>query len=156
MSATDDKPEVRGGHARPLVRVNIESPLSAPTPAGMAENVAYARACLLDSLSRGEAPFAMHLLYPQVLDDTKPYDRAKGIAAGCALIAVCQVEAAYFDRGFSGGMRQGMEVALRHKLVIEFRSLHDRPRPTDQWLHQEKIPHTWEMCTVCTGHRPST
>lgn len=135
-----------------LIRVNIESPLSAATPQELAENVAYARACLLDSLRRGEAPFAMHLLYPQVLDDKKPNEREQGIDAGCAFILVCQLEAVYFDRGISGGMKKGMGVAKHHNRIIEFRSLQDRPRPPDKLLHEQDIPHTWEMCTICTGH----
>jgi hypothetical protein len=32
-------------------------------------NIRYAQLCVLDCLQRGEAPFASHLLYTQVLDD---------------------------------------------------------------------------------------
>ena len=41
--------------------VIVESPYAGDIEA----NVAYARACLGDCLSRGEAPFACHLLYTQ-------------------------------------------------------------------------------------------
>jgi hypothetical protein len=58
--------------------VIIESPY-AGDPDG---NLAYARAALADSLARGEAPFASHLLYPQVLDDMIPISpRSTPIAA---------------------------------------------------------------------------
>lgn len=61
-------------------RVIIESPY-----AGDVElNAQYARECLRDSLTRGEAPIASHLLYtqPGVLDDAVPRERALGIEAG--------------------------------------------------------------------------
>lgn len=64
--------------------VIIESPYTGPTPEAVAANVAYARACLLDSLRRSEAPIASHLLYTQVLDDKIPEERALGIEAGLA------------------------------------------------------------------------
>ena len=46
-----------------LEEVLIESPLASPTVEGLVKNKKYARACLRDSLSKGEAPYASHLLY---------------------------------------------------------------------------------------------
>ena len=61
--------------------VCIESPF-----AGNVEfNVEYAKLAMKDSLSRGEAPFLSHLLYTQVLDDTKPDERGWGISASFPL-----------------------------------------------------------------------
>ena len=48
--------------------VIIESPFKGNTPAEEAENIAYAKEVMRDSLYRGEAPFASHLLYPQMLE----------------------------------------------------------------------------------------
>jgi hypothetical protein len=48
-------------------------------------NTYYARAAMLDCLQRGEAPFASHLLYGQVLDDDVPEERSHGMEAGLAL-----------------------------------------------------------------------
>src|SRR5690606_24498929 len=48
---------------KPLVI--IESPYSGDVE----RNTEYARSCLLDSLRRGEAPIASHLLHTQVLED---------------------------------------------------------------------------------------
>lgn len=39
--------------------------LESPYAGNIEKNVAYARACVRDSLSRGEAPIASHLLYTQ-------------------------------------------------------------------------------------------
>lgn len=54
-------------------RVIIESPYAGDVKA----NVAYARRCVRDSLARGEAPIASHLLYtqPSVLRDHVPEER---------------------------------------------------------------------------------
>lgn len=57
-------------------RVQILSPFRGNTPAERRRNVAYAQAALLDCLERGEAPFAPHLLYPAVLDESDPEQRA--------------------------------------------------------------------------------
>ena len=46
------------------------------------------RAVLRDVLREGDAPFAPHGLYPQVLDDALPEDRERGIVAGVAWLTV--------------------------------------------------------------------
>lgn len=68
-----------------MKRVIIESPFSARS--GLKDvnlNVEYARACVRDSVLRGEAPIASHLLFtqPGILDDAKPEERQLGIDAG--------------------------------------------------------------------------
>lgn len=100
-------------------RVIIESPLSGDFDA----NVLYARRCLLDSLNRGEAPLASHLLYPQVLDDNLSQERELGIMAGLVWGQCADATVVYTDRGISHGMKVGIDTAkLQHRL-IEFRSL---------------------------------
>lgn len=59
-------------------RVILESPYSGD----IETNIAYARRCMRDSLLRGEAPIASHLLYTQVLKDDDVQERAQGILAG--------------------------------------------------------------------------
>ena len=51
-----------------MKKVIIESPFAGDTET----NIKYARECLRDSIFRGEAPLASHVLYTQdgVLDDT--------------------------------------------------------------------------------------
>ena len=70
--------------------VIIESPFKGSTPAEEAENIAYAKEAMRDSLYRGEAPFASHLLYPQMLDDTNEYERRMGIEAGLRIGQISQ------------------------------------------------------------------
>ena len=112
--------------------VIVESPYAGDTPEAVQENVDYGRRCLADALSRGEAPFASHLLYtqPGVLDDNNPGQRAVGIAAGLcwgdASGAVGGITAVYYDRGLSKGMKHGIRDAMRAGRPIELRSMEGR------------------------------
>ena len=106
-------------HTRPIVV--IESPYAGDVE----RNVTYARACVADSLARGEAPYASHLLYTQegILDDTIPAQRRMGIDAGLAFHAAASVVAFYLDHGWSDGMTAAYRHALMHGRVIELRHL---------------------------------
>jgi hypothetical protein len=105
--------------------VIIESPFAASTPEGIDANITYARACVRDSLSRGEAPIASHLLYTQegVLRDTVPHERQWGVDAGLAWRRVADATVVYTDRGVSHGMDYGVAAARQAGRVVEFRTL---------------------------------
>lgn len=102
-------------------RVIIESPFAGDIEA----NVEYARACVRDSLCRGEAPIASHLLYtqPGILNDNIPMERKHGIDAGLAWRSVADATVVYIDRGISPGMEYGIALAARDGKTIEYRSL---------------------------------
>lgn len=104
-----------------MIRVVIESPLAGD----IALNTTYARRCMRDSLARGEAPFASHLLYAQLglLDDNVPTEREQGIAAGFAWGACADLVAVYTDRGISDGMRRGIARAEAAGTPVEYRRL---------------------------------
>lgn len=101
--------------------VILESPFAGDVEA----NIEYARACVRDSLLRGEAPIASHLLYtqPGVLNDDVPEERAQGIDAGLAWRAVAQASVVYTDRGISKGMEYGIAAAQAAGVPIEYRTL---------------------------------
>lgn len=103
--------------------VIIESPYAGDVE----ENVEYAKRCVKDSLDRGEAPFASHLLYTQVLDDTKPEERKLGMEAGFAIGAKADLVAVYVDRGMSPGMVEGFNRARARGQRTEFRSILAQP-----------------------------
>lgn len=88
-------------------------------------NVRYARACLRDSLLRGEAPIASHLLYaqPGVLNDDVPQDRKHRIEAGLAWRNVAKAYVIYLDLGISRGMVYGITAARQVGLAVEWRRL---------------------------------
>lgn len=100
-------------------RVILESPYAGD----VARNLAYARACLADSLRRGEAPLASHLLYTQVLDDTAPAERDQGIHAGHTWSTAAEATVVYTDLGLSGGMLDGITRARREGRPVEYRQL---------------------------------
>lgn len=101
--------------------VIIESPFAGDVKA----NIEYARKCVRDSLLRGEAPIASHLLYTQdgILNDDIPEERAHGIDAGLAWRTVAEASVVYTDLGISKGMEYGIEAAKAAGVPVEFRTL---------------------------------
>lgn len=97
--------------------------LESPYAGDVGANVRYALDCLRDSLKRGEAPLASHLLYTQVLDDTAPEERHLGIEAGLAWGARAEATIVYTDRGVSEGMKKGIDRARAEGRPIEYRTL---------------------------------
>lgn len=101
--------------------------IETPFAGDVHSNTEYARDCLYDSLLRGEAPFASHLLYTQVLDDTDEWERDWGINAGLELAKRADLTAVYTDRGISRGMTLGIKAAEVAMRPIEYRTLADAP-----------------------------
>ena len=99
--------------------------LESPYAGDIDKNVEYARACVRDSLSRGEAPIASHLLYtqPGILQDENPTERQWGIDAGLAWSHVSDKTVVYTDHGISNGMRYGIAAAEASGKPVEFRML---------------------------------
>ena len=99
--------------------------LESPYAGDVERNVRYARACMRDSLMKGEAPFASHLLYtqPGVLDDDDPAERKLGIEAGLSAAWMFHKVVVYCDLGISPGMQQGIDQARAHHQQIVFRRL---------------------------------
>lgn len=107
-----------------MKKLIIESPYAGDVE----RNVRYARACVRDSLLRGEAPIASHLLYTQegILDDNVPAERRQGIDAGLAWRFVSDGTVVYLDLGLSSGMLYGIEAAKRAGKPVLYRNLSDQ------------------------------
>lgn len=103
--------------------VIVESPFAGEVE----KNIRYARACVRDSLLRGEAPIASHLLYTQdgILNDNIPTERQHGIDAGLAWRTVAQGSVVYTDLGISKGMEYGIKAAQSAGISVEYRTLSD-------------------------------
>ena len=99
--------------------VIVESPYAGDRE----RNDRYLRACLLDCLRRGEAPFASHAIYPLVLDDAKPEERRLGMDAGFAWRLPAAATVVYSDLGVSTGMAAGIRHSHENNVPIEFRNL---------------------------------
>jgi len=102
-------------------RVILESPYAGDIEA----NVDYARACVRDGLSRGEAPIASHLLYtqPGILKDEVRDERQWGIDAGLAWATAAEATVVYIDRGISNGMKYGIANAFANGRPVEYRTI---------------------------------
>lgn len=102
-------------------RVLLESPYAGEVD----RNVAYARRCVRDSILRGEAPIASHLLYTQegILNDNDPRERALGIAAGHAWREAAECVVFYIDHGWSPGMSEAWVIVTGEKLPFEIRRI---------------------------------
>lgn len=110
-----------------MKRVIIESPYAGD----IERNTEYARRCLKDSLDRGEAPFASHLLYPQVLDENDPEQRKQGIQAGYSWMYAADYVVFYTDYGMSGGMEAARTWALYLTKDTEVRTIGKNPGDAD-------------------------
>lgn len=111
--------------------VIIESPYAGDIEA----NTIYARKCLMDSLRRGEAPLASHLLYPQVLIEDIPEERQWGIDAGLAWRSVCDYAIFYVDKGWSNGMKVALKTYVSEYKAVKVRRL-DMPDVDDIARHE--------------------
>jgi hypothetical protein len=101
--------------------VLIESPYAGDVTL----NIKFARACMRDSLNRGEAPFAMHLLYTQagILDDDIPEESNWVIEAGFAWAEYATLSAVYTNLGITPGMELGIQKAKEAGRRVEYREL---------------------------------
>lgn len=113
-------------------RVVVESPFAGATPALIARNIRYVRACLRDCLLRSEAPFASHAIFtlPGILRDEVPSERKMGMEAGWEWIAVSDATVVCTDLGISSGMQRGIDLAKAQGRTVETRQLGaawDRP-----------------------------
>jgi len=104
--------------------VVVESPYSG----NVARNRRYLRACLRDSLIRGEYPFASHAIYtqPGVLNDHDPEERRLGILAGLRWGRNADATIVYGDLGITSGMVAGMTAATERGRPVCLRSLGGR------------------------------
>lgn len=115
-------------------RVIIESPWAGDTAA----NAEYLRRCLVDSLGRGEAPFASHRMYTSALDDADPEQRERGILAGYAWAADAAAAVLYVDRGISQGMADALRRHARAGIDVDVRAL-DRAVTGIDWQRAIEI-----------------
>lgn len=111
----------RDDRKKEIPLVLIESPFAGDVDS----NIRYARACMRDSLLRGEYPFVMHLLYTQegILDDDIPSERNLGIEAGLAWGKQAIKTVVYTDLGITPGMDKGIQRAKEEGREVEYREL---------------------------------
>jgi hypothetical protein len=86
--------------------------VASPYAGDIEQNTEFARKACRHVMSEGHAFFAPHLLYPQLLDDSKPQERQLGLDMGLAVLPRCDELWCYGDR-ISFGMHLEIEEAVR-------------------------------------------
>jgi hypothetical protein len=102
--------------------------LESPWRGDVLRNRAYAIMAMRDSIARGEAPYASHMMIAghDILDDDSQSERDLGIAIGTAWLKVCEAIVVYCDYGISGGMQHRIDIVRADHLmnvVIEYRKI---------------------------------
>lgn len=89
-------------------RIFICSPFSGDVKANTWDAINYTKY----AFAQGVSPFCAHLLYPRILDESDPEQRALGIYAGIKFLELCdEVWVFVKDGKISDGMRLEIEVA---------------------------------------------
>lgn len=92
--------------------------ISSPYAGDVEANTAFAKAACLFAVKQGVVPVAVHLMYPQILDDRISAEREKGLRMGLRVLESCD-EIWIFGERISEGMWQEWEAA--EKLGIPVR-----------------------------------
>jgi len=93
--------------------------ICSPYAGDVSANSEKARRYLRFAIDRGTIPFAPHLLYPQVLNDSDPEERALGLFFGLVWLGRCH-ELWVFGSVCSQGMAEKISYATRRGLPIRF------------------------------------
>lgn len=105
--------------------------IASPYAGDVEKNVAFAKRACRHAISQGYTPIAVHLLYPQMLDDNDPTEREIGLRLGHRVLERCDELWAYGSR-ISTGM--SYEIAAAQKLGIPIQSI------SQQELEQAEAP----------------
>jgi len=105
--------------------VYIASPWSEPV---------YAKACLRNSLLRGETAAAMALLFDGALDLRVEIERAAGLQAALMAVRVCHRLAVYIEKGISHEMRRVISEARDCGCPLSFRHVSSPALDLPGWV----------------------
>lgn len=65
--------------------------ICSPFAGDIENNLRFARAACRYAADQGCAPIAVHMMYPQIIDDSVPAEREAGIQMGLRVLASCEV-----------------------------------------------------------------
>jgi hypothetical protein len=91
----------------------------------IAANVEIARSACREVLRTGDAPFAPHLLYPDLLDDDEPAERALGIEAGRRWLAMAHEVLVVGP--VTAGMREEIATAVALGIPVRYATPTTKP-----------------------------
>ncbi len=94
--------------------------IASPYAGEIEKNVAFAKKACRYAMEEGHTPIAVHLMYPQFLDDGNPEERSKGLRMGLRVLMACD-ELWLCGDHLSNGMLEEEEFA--GKLAIPVRRI---------------------------------
>lgn len=94
--------------------------IASPYARDVRHNVAFAKAACRYAMEQGQTPVAVHLLYPQFLDDGDPAQRTAGLTMGRRVLEACD-ELWVCGEHISSGM--AAEITEAKKLGIPIREV---------------------------------
>lgn len=86
--------------------------IASPYAGDIETNTAFAKKACWYAIHQGHTPIAVHLLYPQMLDDAEPTEREIGLRLGHRVLEVCD-ELWLCGGRVSSGMAREIEEAQR-------------------------------------------
>ena len=92
--------------------------ICSPYAGDIEKNIRFAKAACHYAMEQGCAPVAVHLLYPQFLNDAVPSERGAGIRMGLRVLAFCE-ELWICGERISPGMSCEIEEAKRLGIPIQ-------------------------------------
>lgn len=117
---------VESARAWAMKRIFVCSPYRAVRPKDVDLNIARALRACSEIFKAGHAPFAPHLIYPRVLDDSVEHDRNLGISAGISWLLSADEMWVFGARAMgecSDGMKEEVRYAYDISLFVSWRGL---------------------------------
>ena len=93
--------------------------VASPYAGDVEQNLAFVKAACLDVIGQGHTPIAVHLLYPQFLDDNSPVEREIGLQLGRNILRCCDELWAYGGR-ISTGMQAEIAAAQAMGIPVQY------------------------------------
>ncbi len=90
-----------------------------PYAGDVAANVEFAIRCCRMAIRQGYVPIAVHLLYPQILDDNDPAERAVGLELGLNILRHCSAVWVCGTR-ISPGMKREIQEAEQLGIPVQY------------------------------------
>ena len=106
-------------------QVILETPFEASNNTTKDEFTRFARACIKDSLSQGDAPLAFHLLYTQkgILDYTHSNEYLQATRAKLSWCKAAEASVIYTNYGLSGEMLDTIDLMAKQNIEVIYREL---------------------------------
>ena len=98
--------------------------IASPYAGDIEKNVAFAQRACRYAIHQGYIPIAVHLLYPQMLDDGDPAERELGLQLGQQLLRRCDELWVCGDR-ISSGMAREISEANQLSIPVKNIDAHD-------------------------------